>query len=193
MLTVLLDSPSVLAVVIAILSLLNYALGTLTVRDYSRQNFVERETYLPPGPIGKVRSDSARLALPFLPATLVIGVTLSADRLVREILGGGYLVLLLAGFVLNITGLLTGRALLNPTAAEGHIRYSAMYRYRSSGAQMLGLGAFSATVGILFGSLAFIAGSFLLLATAIGYYRRARQASRSERSDNRMEPSRQTS
>jgi hypothetical protein len=35
------------------------------------------------------------------------------------------------------SGWLTVRALINPTAAEGRIRYSAMYRYRSSAAQAL--------------------------------------------------------
>jgi hypothetical protein len=73
---------------------------------------------------------------------------------------------------------LSVRTLLNPAAAEGRIHYSAMYRYRSTGAQTLGFALFSGAVGILLGNLAFFAGSLFLLATAIGYYRRARQASR---------------
>jgi hypothetical protein len=178
MLTTLLDSPVVLAGVIATLSFLNYAVGALALRDHSRQTFVERDSDLPPGPIGKVRSSRVQLALPFVLAIVVIAVTLTADRLTREIFGGGYLVALVAGFALNVAGWLTVRALINPTAAEGRIRYSAMYRYRNAGAQALGLALFSGAVGILFGNLAFGVGSLFLLATAVGYFRRERQASR---------------
>jgi len=96
----------------------------------------------------------------------------------REIFGGGYLVMLLADFAMNLNALLTVRALLKPAAAEGRVRFSAMYRYRSSGAQTFAFALFSGTVGICFNSVAFMAGSIFLLATAIGYYRRASQASR---------------
>jgi len=178
MLAVLVESPVVLAAAIAILSILNGAIGALALRDRSRQEFVEWAPYFPPGPVGTVRSHRAQLMLPFLVATVVIGVTLSADRLTREIVGGGYLAALVAGCALNITGWLTVRALLNPAAAEGRIRYTPMYRYRTSSAQTLGLALFGGAVGILFSSLAFVAGSLFLLATAGGYLRRARQASR---------------
>lgn len=178
MLTTLLNSPAILAAMIATLSLLNYAVGALALRDHSRQTFVERDRYVPPGPIGKVPSNRAQLTLPFLLAVLAIAVTLSADRLTREIVGGGYLVALMAGCALNITGWLTVRALINPTAAEGRIRYSATYRYRSSAAQTFGMALFSGAVGILLGNLAFGMGSLFLWATAVGYFRRGRQASR---------------
>jgi hypothetical protein len=175
MLSVLLDSPVTLAAVIALLSLLNYAVGASARRVYLRQKFVEWDAYLPQGPIGKVRSD---LALPFLPTIVIVILTLLTNRLTREIVAGGYLVLLVAGFAINITGVLTMRALLKPAAAAGRIQYSAMYRYRSAGAQTLGLAVFGGSVGILFSDVAFMAGSFFLLATAIGYYRRAQRASR---------------
>jgi hypothetical protein len=177
MLDVLVDSPAILAAMIAILSLLNYAVSALALRDQSRQNFVQRDHYLPPGPVGKVRSRRGQLALPFFLAIVVIILTVSADRPTRDVFGGGYLVVLAASFALNLASFLSIHALLNPAAAEGRIQYSAMYRYRSTGAQTLGFALFSATVGILFGNLAFVAGSLFLLATAIGYYRRARQAS----------------
>jgi hypothetical protein len=178
MLTVILDSPGALVAVIAILSLVNYAVGALVLRDNSRQIFVEPDLYVPPGVIGKVQSNRARLALPFFLAIVIIVLTLLGDRLTREIIGGGYLVTLIAGLALNVTNVLTIRTLLNPSAAEGRIRYSAMYRYRSAAARMLGFTLFSGTVGILFSNLSFLAGAFLLFAAAIGYYRRARQASR---------------
>ena len=172
------NSPAVLAAMIAILSLLNYAVSALALRDQSRQNFVQHDDYLPPGPVGKVRSHRAQLALPFFLAIVVIIVTLSTDRLIRETFGGGYLVVLVASFAMNLASFLSVRALLNPAAAEGRIHYSAMYRYRSTAAQTLGFALFSGTVGILFGNLAFFAGALFLLATALGYYRRARQVSR---------------
>jgi hypothetical protein len=171
-----LDSAPVLAALIALLSILNYTVGAFALRDQSRQNFVERDNYRPPGPVGRMRSRRAQLALPFVLAIVVIVLTLSVDRLAREIIGGGYLVLLVASVILNFTGFLTARTLLDPTAAEGRIHYSPMYRYRSAAAQTLGFALFSGTVGIGFASLAFLAGSVFLLATAIGYYRRARQA-----------------
>ena len=65
MFTELVDSPAVLAAVIAILSLLNFVIGALALRDHSRQKFVERDSTLP-GPSGKVRSTKAQLTLPFL-------------------------------------------------------------------------------------------------------------------------------
>ena len=112
MLSVLLESPAILAAVIAILSLLNLAVGAVARRDSSRQNFVEWDAYRAPGPVGKLRSDRAQLALPLLPAVAVVIMTLSTDRLTRAIFGGGYLVVLCAGLALNITSVLTMRALV---------------------------------------------------------------------------------
>jgi hypothetical protein len=109
---------------------------------------------------------------------VAISLTLSADRVTREIFGGGGLVMLVAFLTYNITSLLTARALVNLPAAEGRIRYTAAHAHRNTGAHVLGLAMFSGTVGILFGSLAFMAGTMFILAIAIGYYRRARWASR---------------
>jgi hypothetical protein len=177
MLDLLLDSPAALAAAIAIVSLLNYAIGASALRGYSRQNFIESAAYLP-GSLGMARPGPARLTWPFFLAAMAISLTLSADPTTREIFGGGYLVMLAAGLALNITSLLTVRALIKPAAAEGRVHFSAAYHYRSAGAQSLGFALFSVTVGILFGSLAFMAGSFFLLVSAIGYYRRARRATR---------------
>src|SRR5262249_4385561 len=156
----------------------NYAVGALVLRDHSRQTFVESESHVPPGPIGRVQSNRAQLALPFLLAAVVIALTLSGDRTTREVLAGGYLVMLVANLALNVSSWLAVRGLINPTAAEGRIRYSAAYRYRRSAAQSFGLALFAGAVGILCGSTAFWAGSVFLLATAVGYYRRERQAAR---------------
>ena len=173
----LLDSPAALAATIAILSLLNYQIGALILRAHSRQNFIESDAHAPQGTVKKTPPDRG-LNLPFLLPLVAISLTLSADRQTREMFGGGCLVMLVAGFALHITNLLMMRALVRPSAAEGRIRYSTMYAYRGSGAQALGLAAFSGTVAILFGSLAFTAGALFLLAMAIEYYRLARRASR---------------
>ena len=175
MLDLLLDSPAASAAAIAIVALLNYAIGALALRDYSRQNFIESAAHLP-GSVGMARPERARLTWLFFLAAMAISLTLSADRTTREIFGGGYLVMLVAGLALNITSFLTVRALGKPAAAEGRVHFSAAYHYRNAGAQALGFALFSGTVWILFGSLAFMAGSFFLLVSAIGYYRRARQA-----------------
>ena len=186
MLTVLLESPSVLAALIAILWFLNQAIGKLVVRYQSRQEFVEADDPIhgpadarSDGP-SKKRRRSWGGQLPFLLTIVAFSLTLSADPVTREIFGGGGFVMLVAIVTLNIAGLLSARALLRPAAAEGRIRLTTKYVNSLSGANMIAVALFSGIVGILFGSLAFLAGSFFILATAIGYYRRAWKASRHE-------------
>ncbi len=171
MLTVLLDSPLALAALIVALLLVNHAVRRLGLRAYSRQTFVEQDTAALP-------SVRTRLTLPFLLGIVAVSLTLSADRVTREVFGGGYLVMLLASVTLNATTLWTMRPLRDPTALEGHIRISAKYYYRSGGAHTLGAAWFTGAVAILFANLAFTAGTLFLLAVAIGYYRRAQRASR---------------
>jgi hypothetical protein len=100
------------------------------------------------------------------------------EPLIRELLGGGYLVMQLATLILNLDGLLRARVLSVPGVAEGRVVLSVEYQYRSSTARMLAFAVFAEIVAILFESLAFAAGGALLLATAAGWYRRASQASR---------------
>ena len=95
MLDLLLDSPAALAAAIAIVSLLNYAIGASALRCYSRQNFIESAAYRP-GSLGMARPGPARLTWPFFLAAMAISLTLSADRQTREMFGGGCLVMLVA-------------------------------------------------------------------------------------------------
>ena len=178
MLSVLLESPRALATVIVILLLLDYRIRAVLLRCQVRQSFVEQDVLPRPRPDGKVQVDRARLTWPFILGIVAISLTLSADPVTREFVGGGYLVLLLAGFALNIVSFLSLRPLLDPAAAEGRVRLSAMCTYRTAGAHTFGLAFFTGAVGIFFGSLAFIAGTLFLLAVGIGYYRRARRESR---------------
>ena len=179
MLSVLLESPRVLAAVIAILLLLDYQIRAALLCYHSRQSVVEYDVFPPAGPDGKIQGDRTRMTWPFILGIVAISLTLSADPVTREFFGGGYLVLLLAGFTLNATTLWAMRPLRDPTAVEGHIRISARYDYRSAGAQTLGVALFTGAVAILFANLAFTAGTLFLLALGIGYYRRARRVSRS--------------
>ena len=174
----LLASRAWLASWIAGLALLNYSVGLLLLGEYSKQNVLERDAWRPPGPIGRVRSDAAQLALPTAAIGLVALLTLVAGRWMRETVIGGVLVMQIATLASNIADLLTYRALAAPNAAEGHVRYSAEYRFRSAAARLVGMSLLTALVGVLFNSLPFLIGSAFLLATAGGWYRRARQVRR---------------
>jgi hypothetical protein len=163
---------------VAGLALLNYSVGVLLLAEYSRQTFVERDGWRPPGPVGRLRSDAAQLALPTAAMGLVALLALVANQWLRETLIGGVLVMQMANLASNLADLLTYRALSAPNAVEGHIRYSAQYRFRSAAARLVGMSLMTVLVGVLFRSMPFLVGSILLLATGGGWYRRARQAAR---------------
>jgi hypothetical protein len=179
MLEQILESRSWLACWLAGLALLNYSVGLLMLGEYARQPFLERDGWRPPGVAGRARSDAAQLALSLAATGLVAVLALFANRLVRETLVGGMLVVQMATLASNVGDLLAFRALTAPDAAEGHLRYSPVYRYRAAAARMIGLCFLTTIVGVLFWSMPFLVGSALLLATAGGWYRRASQAARS--------------
>lgn len=172
----LLASRAWLASWIAGLALLNYSVSLLLLDEYSKQTVVERDRWRPPGLAGRLRSDAAQLALPTAVTGLVALLALVADRWMRETLIGGVLVMQMATLASNVADLLTYRALSARDAAEGHVRYSLQYRFRSAAARLIGMSLITALVGVLFSSMPFLIGSMFLLATAGGWYRRARQA-----------------
>jgi drug/metabolite transporter (DMT)-like permease len=178
MLDALIDSPPLLAAAIAIAAVLNYVIGLAVVRGHSRQEFIERDDWTPPGIAGKARSNATQLALPFAGIAVVILLLFVMDRFARELIGGGVLVMQLATLGSNVADLLTVQGLQRPDAAEGHLRYSAAHRFRAGAARLIGVSITSGVVAILFGSKPFLIGAVLLLATAAGWHRRARQASR---------------
>ena len=173
----LIDSPPFLAGAIAVGAVLNYAIALSLVREYSRQHFVERDNSRPPGLPRRARSDAAQFALSFVIAAVGIVFTLLMDRLGRELVGGGVFVMEVATLGSNVTAFLTVRGLRRSDAAEGHLRYSAGYRYRAGAAQMIGASIVASVVAVLFDSRPFLMGAVFLLATAGGWYRRARQPS----------------
>jgi hypothetical protein len=178
MLEQILQSRSWMASWLAGMALLNYSVGLLVLAAYAQQPFLERDGWRPPGLAGRARSDAAQLALPLVVVCLVAVLALFTDRLVRETLVGGLLVMQMATLASNVADLLAFRALAAPAAAEGHLRYSPVYRYRSAGGRMIGMCVLTTLVGLLFASAPFLVGSALLLATAVGWYRRAWQAAR---------------
>jgi hypothetical protein len=175
MLGALIEHPNFLAIAIITFALLNYGLGRLALRAESRQRFFERTGS---DQATASRSPAVQIALPFVTAVPVAALMVILDRLTREGLGGGYLVMQLATLILNLEALLRARVLLAPGIAEGRVVLSAEYQYRSSAASMAAFAVLAGIVAILFWSLAFAAGGAFLLATATGWYRRARQASR---------------
>ena len=172
----LIDSPPLLAGAIAVGAVLNYAIALSLVREYSRQHFVERDNSRPPGLPRRARSDAAQFALSFVIAAVGIVFTLLMDRLGRELVGGGVFVMEVATLGSNVTVFLTVRSLRRSDAAEGRLRYSAGYRYRAGAAQMIGASIVTSVVAVLFDSRPFLMGAVFLLATAGGWYRRARQS-----------------
>jgi hypothetical protein len=176
-----LASPGWLASWVAGMALLNYSMGILALYEYSKQQFVERDDWRPPGLGGRLGPERKQLAISVGAVLLVAVMALFADRLIRETLVGGILVMQMAALASNVTDVLTLRALSAPAAAEGRLRYSAEYRYRSAVARLVGMGLLTVLVAVLHDSVSFLVGSVLLLATAAGYYRRSRQAARDKR------------
>ena len=180
----LIDSPPLLATAIVIVALLNYFVGLSIVRAHSRQDLVERDNWRPPGLAGNTRTDAAQLALPFAGTVAIIVLLWFMDRFWREVVGGGVLVVELATLGLNVGDLLTVQSLRSPGAAEGHIRYSAAYRFKSSAGRLIGMSALLSALAGLFANYAFLFAALMVGATAVGWRRRAYQASRGRSESN---------
>ncbi|HXD19271.1 MAG TPA: hypothetical protein VN654_19795 [Vicinamibacterales bacterium] len=174
MLDDLIDSPALLAGAIAVVSLLNYGVNLWILRAHRRQPFVEY--WRPPADPGKARSDAAQLAVSLSLSAVAIVLTLLLARFGRELVGGGVFVMQVITLGSNVSDLLAVRSLGRSDAAEGHLRYSTGYRYRAGAARMAGASIVAGIVAVLFDSRPFLMGAVFLLATAVGWYRRARQA-----------------
>ena len=177
MLTTLFDSPTVIAISIVVVMFFNYALAAIVLRDESRQHLLKRAGAVS-GAAAGTRRRLVELVQSFGMATVVIGLSFFVDAVTRETLAGGYLVMQIATLAMNLDGALRMRALLQPGAAEGQILFSKEYQHRSSAARLIGMAVFCGVVALLFWNVAFGAGCAFLFATAVGWYRRARQLSR---------------
>jgi len=173
---VLIDSPPALATAIVAVALLNYFVGLSILRAHSRQDFVERDNWRPPGLAGKTRTDAAQLALPFPGIVAVIVLLWFMDRFWRGVVGGGMLVQELATLGLSVGDLLLFQSLRIAGAAEGHIRYSAAHRFRSGAGRLIGMSILMTALAVLFSNYAFLFAALMLGATALGWRRRALQA-----------------
>ena len=172
MLPPLFDSPVALAIAIVAVAVLNHLIATATLRAIARQTVVGVDDS-GPAPAGPL---SSRVLARSLGLTAVIVVlTFMPTRLMRETISGGYLVLQLTTVVINLDSLFRMRALAQPGAAEGHVRFSNGYRFRATAGQVLALGLLDAAIAGLFNSVTFLVGSLFVFATALGWYRRAKQ------------------
>jgi hypothetical protein len=177
MLTTLFNSSAVIAISIAVVAFLNYSLAQIALRDESRQRLLIR-VGAESDVSGGRRRPPVELIQSFGMATIVILLNFFVDPVTREALAGGFFVMQIASLTMNLDGALRMRALLRPAAADGQILFSKAYQHRSLGARLIGMAMFCGVVALLFSNLAFGAGCAFLFATAIGWYRRARQSSR---------------
>jgi hypothetical protein len=169
----LINSPVSLAITIAAVALLNHLIATAALGAIARQTVVE---VADSAADGTSRTLSPRLTVRSLGlAAVIVALTFVPSRLMREAISGGYLVLQLATFVINLDSLFRMRALGMPGAAEGHVKFSASYRFRAGAWQLLALGLLDAVIAGLFNSLTFLVGCLFVFATALGWYRRANQ------------------
>jgi hypothetical protein len=173
----LLDSPAALAIAIAVVALVNHLIATAAVGAIARQTVVEAHDSASSGAAGKSRPPVRSLGL----AAVVVALTFVPSRLMRETISGGYLVLQLTTVVINLDSLFRMRALGMPGAAEGHVRFSASYRFRAGAWQLFSLGLLDAAIAWLFNSVTFLVGCLFVFATALGWYRRARQTGKARR------------
>jgi hypothetical protein len=171
LLTTLLASPVHLAIAIGAAALLNHALVVVALRDESRQHMVERA-----GASSTARRPAVELVQRFGMPAVIIWLSFFIDGASREALAGGWLVMQIAAIAMNIDGILRMRAHLRPGLVEGRLVVSKEYQDRSAAARSVGMAAFCGLVALLFWSLAFAAASVYLLATAVGWYRRAHQS-----------------
>jgi hypothetical protein len=173
------NSPFLVAISIAAIACLNYALAAVALKYESRQQLLNRAGAASGAPSGQQR-EAAELVRPFGMAIVVIALSFFVDSVTREAIAGGYLVMQLATLSMNLEGVLRMRALLRPGMAEGHILFSREYQYRSLAARLIAMALFSGVVALMFWHVAFAVGTAFLLATAAGWDRRARQLRRGD-------------
>jgi hypothetical protein len=175
MLSALIEHSAVLGMTIIAMALLNQGLGLLVLRMQSRQRIFD----LVPlnTPLGG-SSHTAQLALPILMAVPMATLPLFLDFYSREALSGGYLVMQVVTLIVSLDSLLRLQVATVPGISDGRVTLSAQYQYRSVAARLGVLAIFCEIVAASFGNLAFTTGGVFVLASAVGYYRRAMRASR---------------
>lgn len=179
MLPQLLDSPAALAIAIVVVALLNHLIATAMLGAIARQTVIEVHDSIPTPPSAVAGTLSPRIGMRSLGlAAVVVALTFAPSHLMRETISGGYLVLQLTTVVINLDSLFRMRALGMPGAAEGHVHFSSGYRFRASAGQLFALGLLDAAIAWLFNSVTFLVGCLFVFATALGWYRRARQTAK---------------
>jgi hypothetical protein len=164
--------PVILAASVAVLALVNYRLALLTIRRRALQSSIAYEP-LP----GEIASPRTRFALPFISAVPAM-ILAFAPGVPQAIFAGGYIIMQAFGIALSVATALSIGSLRAPHAAEGQVRFSAVYQYRHHSSYIVGFALFAALIAVLSQSLEFLGAFLWLSATSLGYLRRARQAER---------------
>src|SRR5262245_54766735 len=118
------ESPAALAGLIAILALINYALGRLVARAHARRS-------------ANGRTDPRRLLLPFGGAAVAMLGAFALSGQSREILSGGWFVMQLTNVGLSVADLL-GTPGSQRVDSAGQIRDSPASSYRRVAARLVG-------------------------------------------------------
>jgi hypothetical protein len=169
----LIASPVALSVAIVALALINSAIAWQAQRATARQSVIRISDAASAEPTS--RSSLRSMAPSFVFTGIVAALSFVPSRLMREAIGGGYLVLQLTTMAINLDSFFRVRSVGIPGAAEGSVRFSTSYRFRAAAGQAFALALFDAAVAWLFSSITFFVGSLFVMATALGWYRRAKQ------------------
>jgi hypothetical protein len=168
-----------LAAVLVLAWLTNSFLARAVDRAYARQEALVWEELPRTGKLGGVLSRRESRFVGLALALFVAIVGLFLDPPTRRFLGGGYLLLQVAGFCLTLPAIRFLVGLRKSGAAAGEVvRLPAVYRYRSSMSQTASLALFCLAAYALTLHLAFLGAALFGGATAVGFLRRVRQAGR---------------
>jgi hypothetical protein len=166
----LVQSPIALTAAIVTLALTNWGIAFQTQRAITRQSVIRFSDAASASTTGATTVISRwRFALPSLVlAGIVAALAFTPSRLMREAIGGGYVVLQLTTVVINLDSLFRMRALGIVGAAEGTVHLSASYRFRAAAGQAFALGLLDAAIAWLFNSITFVVGALFVMATHSG-------------------------
>jgi hypothetical protein len=174
--TYLLDHKWVLVGSTILLAGINMFVVAAAQRAFASQESFKQEAHAPPGLGGQLTKNAVGRAVGQLSfVVLVLAIALSLDRSGFAAFAGGLLVAQGATILMSLGSLLNFRALRRPGAVAGQVTYSAVYRYTLTANQYSACAALVWLAFALRGGRMLLGGGVILMATAIGFYRRARQ------------------
>ena len=157
-----------------LLTALNYCFGLFALRTYEGQNFVIREHS---SGVGRGSSPKVQMAFPFIPATFFsLSTFVLTEPVFVSFFLGGFFLLQLILLVFVVSNILQFRLLRDKTIAEGQIKYSARFRYRSYAAHIFSAAMVAAIAFALTYSPAFAGAALFGIGDALGALRRGARA-----------------